>query len=262
MTDTATAPQQLQVAGVTVPYRRQGQGEPVVYLHGKDFGAQWLPFHDRLAATVDLMAPVFPGFGGTPMPAWLRGFDDAVLHQRDLLDALGLDRAHLVGHDLGAWIATEFAVYYPHRVASLTLLAPFGLRAPGHPIADFFGSSPERNAELLFGPDPGPHAALLPQPGDIDSFVAGYADASAAARLMWNPRYDLQLDHRLPRLDIPALVVAAGDDRLVPAAHPRRWAELLRGSRIETIPGAPHALTVTDPERTAEVVSDFVRGSA
>ncbi len=259
-TAVAHAPptQQAEVGGLSLTYREAGAGPAVLYLHGKDFAARWLPFHVELTTTLRVLAPQHPGFGATPAPSWFRGFDDGVIVHRELLDHLGLDRVHVVGLDIGAWMAADLAVFHPERVASLTVVAPFGLRVPGSPIADFFGASGPRNAELLFGADPGPFAELLPAPGDIDAFVASYADASGAARLMWNPRYDLKLDHRLPRLHVPALVVAAGEDRLVPAAHAARLAELLPDARLETIDGAAHAVHLQQPERLAALIQTFI----
>ncbi len=81
----------------------------------------------------------------------------------------------------------------------------------------------------------------------------------AAARLIWDFRYDLKLEHRLPRLGVPALVVAGGDDRIVPAEHPARWAELL-GADVATVPGG-HAFPVQRPDETAALITSFVSGS-
>ena len=60
------------------------------------------------------------------MPEWLDGFDDLVIHYDALLDALELERVHLVGYSLGGWIAAELAIFYPQRLQSLTLITPAG----------------------------------------------------------------------------------------------------------------------------------------
>src|SRR5918999_3605291 len=92
-----TEPERMEVGGVDVAYRRRGDGEPVLYLHGAGFTRMWLPFHERLSESVDLIAPDHPGYGETPMPDWLDGFDDLVLHYDELLDRLGIDTVHVVG---------------------------------------------------------------------------------------------------------------------------------------------------------------------
>ena len=77
-------PDQIEVAGIQTAYRRKGPegggGEPVLFLHGNNFTRMWLPLYERLSQSVDLIAPEHPGFGETPAPAWVRNFDDLVLH--------------------------------------------------------------------------------------------------------------------------------------------------------------------------------------
>ena len=99
-----------------VAYRRKGREPPTLYLHGAGFTRMWLPFHERLSQSVDLIAPEHPGYGETEMPEWLDGFDDLVIHYDALLDALELERVHLVGYSLGGWIAAEIAVFHPRRL--------------------------------------------------------------------------------------------------------------------------------------------------
>ena len=155
MTETAAArpssrfytdPQRLQVGDLEVAYRRSGSGEPVVFLHGAGGTRMWLPFYERLSETVDLIAPEHPGFGDTEFPDWLDGFDDVVLHYRDFLDELALDRVHLVGFSLGGWIAADLAIFYPERLKSLTLISPAGLHVAGspeaRPVRDAAGADP------------------------------------------------------------------------------------------------------------------------
>jgi len=252
------APIALDVNGAPAAVRRQGIGEPVLFLHGSHFGGMWLPFHTRLAATFDLLAPELPGFPEAAVPDWVQGFDDLVLHYRALLDALELESVHVVGHALGGWVAADLAVFYPERVRSLSLLAPAGLRVPGHPMAEYLGMAPERVAQLLFNGDPGEHAGLLPDATDAEAFARNYGETGVTVRLIWERRYDLRLERRLPNVRIPTLVVQGEDDRLIPNVHAARWAELLPEAHLETIPGTGHAFFVQAPDATAEVVTDFI----
>ena len=74
-----TEPSWLRVGDLDVAYRRKGSGEALVFLHGAGATQMWLPFYERLAENVDLIAPEHPGFGDTDFPEWLDGFDDLVL---------------------------------------------------------------------------------------------------------------------------------------------------------------------------------------
>jgi pimeloyl-ACP methyl ester carboxylesterase len=250
-------PERLSVHGLDVALRRKGTGPPTLFFHGAGFTRMWLPFHERLAGHVDLIAPEHPGYGETEMPDWLDGFDDLVIHYDELLDALGLDRVHLVGYSLGGWIAAEFAVFYPRRLESLTLMTPAGLRIVGKPIPSPIAMPPQEFFDLIFN-DKTNMAQYLPSLEDLDEIVHAYGEATTLARLAWNPQYDLKLERRLERVRCPALVVRAEHDRLIPDRMAERYAELLPNSRIETVPGTGHALAYEQPEATADLIGRFI----
>jgi pimeloyl-ACP methyl ester carboxylesterase len=269
-TDTAprrsphySEPDIVEVRGLRVAYRRKGSGPPTLFLHGPGSTRMWLPFYEQMSRSVDFIAPEHPGFGDTPAPEWLEGFDDLVLHYRDLLDVFGLDRIHLIGFSLGGWIAADFAIFYPERLQSLTLITPAGLRVPGAPMADIMRMPPERIPDLLFNGRSQDYLEFLTDPHDLDALLRGYSEASTMARLAWNPRYDRKLDRRLARVTCPALIVEPDEDRLIPNAHCRRWAELLPNARLERVGGRAnptgHGLIMQEPERAAEVVGRFIR---
>jgi pimeloyl-ACP methyl ester carboxylesterase len=261
-----TEPEWVEVDGLRTAYRRKGEGAPLVYLHGAGLTRQWLPLYDELSRRFDVIVPEHPGFGDTKMPGWLRGMDDFVLHYDGFLRALGIEDAHLVGHSLGGWIGAYLAIFYPERFRSLTLVTPAGLRVPEAPMADAFRMSPEIAMEtLLSGAPPEKYLEYFQQGDEIDNTVHAYTEAITFARLMWNPRYDVKLDHRLARIQIPTLVVGAEDDRLIPARHVERWAELVAGATstvVEGEPGEPtgHLLIVQRPRELAEVVAGHAGG--
>jgi pimeloyl-ACP methyl ester carboxylesterase len=255
-----TEPEWIDVAGLEVAYRRKGTGEPTLFLHGAGFTRMWLPFHDELSESLDVIAPEHPGYGATEMPDWLDGFEDLVLHYDELLDALELETVHLVGYSLGGWVAAEFAVYYPRRLRSLTLITPAGLRIMGKPIPNPIAMPPEQFFDLIFN-DKTNMAPYLPNFESLDEIVHQFGEAATLARLAWNPQYDLKLERRLARVTCPSLVVRAEHDRLIPGEMADRYAELLPNSRSETIPGTGHALAYEQPGKTAAVISDFIRAA-
>jgi pimeloyl-ACP methyl ester carboxylesterase len=253
-----TEPEWIEVGGLRVAYRRKGDGPATVYLHGAGLTRMWLPFYEGLAQSLDLIAPEHPGYGETAMPEWLDGFDDLVIHYDALLDALGLERVHLVGYSLGGWIAAELAVFYPRRFESLSLITPIGLRIPGKPLADVFTMDPETLFMTLFN-DPSNAAQILPDFESLEEIEHQFGEAATLARIAWNPRFDPKLERRLERISCPTLVVRAENDRLVPNEMAERYAEVISGARIETVPGTGHALIVEQPQQTADVVSAFIR---
>ena len=254
-----TEPDWIDVGEVRVAYRRKGDGDPVLYLHGNGFTRMWLPFHDRLAESMDLIAPEHPGYGETAMPDWLGGFDDMVLHYDELLDLLELDTVHVVGYSLGGWLAAELAAFYPRRLRSLTLICPAGLRVPGQPAPNLIALTTEAVWDALFD-DPRNADQVRPDYGSVDEVVHLYAEATTFARLAWNPRYDIALERRLRRVDCPALVIRAEHDRIIPDAVAERYASLL-GARVERIDGTGHAIAVERPDEVAALIASHVAGA-
>jgi pimeloyl-ACP methyl ester carboxylesterase len=251
----APAGEHLDLADGRVRLFRAGEGEPLLFLHAAG-GGGWLDYHERLAGSFDVIAPDHPGFGGSDDFDDVEAMDDLVFHYLDVMDALGLDRPHVVGASFGGWIAAELAVAAPHRIGSLVLLSPAGLRLPGHPVADIFLLPPDQLVAALFQHPP--PAAAAPAP-DIDAILAAYRDQSAAARFAWSPYLcDPKLERRLHRITAPTLVVAPAKDRLIPVAHARRYAERIPAARLTEIDDCGHAMYVERPAEFADVTLAFL----
>lgn len=120
---TAPAEGHIDIASGHLHYQRQGHGETVVLVHG--FGLDlrvWAPQWAALAESFDVIGYDLRGFGRSSLP----GAAPYAHHEdlRALLDALGVDRAHLIGHSLGGGVAASFAVAYPRRAGRVLLSAP------------------------------------------------------------------------------------------------------------------------------------------
>jgi pimeloyl-ACP methyl ester carboxylesterase len=259
--DVAPAEEFLQLAGGRVHLLRGGVGEPVLFLHAAGGAGQWLEFHQRLAdAGFEVIAPDHPGFGKSDDFPEAEAIDDLVYHYLDVLDALGLDRPHVVGASFGGWIAAELAVHSPHRIGSLTLLSAAGLRLPEHPVTDLFLLPPSRLMTTLFHDPPPP--APAPPPGatlDIDAIIAAYREATSLARFSWVPFLsDPKLERRLRRITAPTLVVAPSDDRLIPVEHAKRYAASIRGAAYAEVAECGHAMYFERPAAFASVITEFL----
>jgi pimeloyl-ACP methyl ester carboxylesterase len=211
--------------------------------------------YEQLAQNVDFIAPESPGFGETPMPSWFRDFSDLSILYDQFFEQLGLDQIHLVGYSMGGWAASEFASYYPRRLKSLSLIVPIGLRLEDNPGVDLFQLSPADLMNRLFN-DKTVMAEYMAGMDDFDEGVHLYAEMSAAARLMWAPRYNIALERRLQRLNCPTLVVRAEDDHLVPNEMAEKFAATLPNNRLVTIPETGHEPCL---ERPAELVEEITR---
>ena len=264
----------LELDGGRVHLLRGGSGEPVLFLHAAGGAGEWHEFHALLSEHFDVIAPDHPGFGKSDDFPQLTAIDDLVYHYLDLLDALGLDRPHVVGASFGGWIAAELAVHSPHRIATLALLSAAGLRVPGHPVPDIFLMSPPTLVQTLFHALPPPargvergssplEAGQGVEEGapamDVDAIIAAYRDATALARFSWVPYlHDPKLERRLRRITAPTLVAVPGDDRLIPAAHAGVYAERIPHARLATIPDCGHAMYFEKPAAFADLVTSFI----
>jgi pimeloyl-ACP methyl ester carboxylesterase len=257
LANDAPADEYLELADGRVHLFRAGLGEPLLFLHAAGGAGTWHEFHRRLAGSFDVVAPDHPGFGGSDDFADAEAIDDLVFHYLDVIDALGLERPHVVGAAFGGWIAAELAVAAPHRVASLVLLSPAGLRLPDHPVADIFLLSPGELAAALFhDPPPVPDGAAPP---GIDAILAAYRDQAALARFSWSPYLcNPKLERRLHRITAPTLVVSPSHDQIIPVAHGRRYTERIPGARFTEIADCGHAMHEERPAEFADVVVRFV----
>ena len=241
----------LAVRGVRTHLMHGGRGEPLLVLHPEYGAGNWHPYLDGLAARFRVLAPDHLGFGESERPDWLEGIDDLVLHYIDLLDALAVSRAAVLGTSLGGWIAAELAAAYPERVTRLVLVGAAGLKIDGVPRYDVFLNAVEDTLRHLFH-DESRSAQLLPTEFGPDVLVRGYREATTLARLAWNPYlYNPKLERRLQRITAPTLVVWGAQDAFLPPAYGEAYARAVSGAALRTVADCGHLVPY---ERTAEFV--------
>jgi pimeloyl-ACP methyl ester carboxylesterase len=251
----AVRPRRLAVTGGSISYLSAGSGPPLLFLHGGGGAGVWHEAHAIWAREHRVVAPDHPGFAGSDELPDVEGVDDLVYHYLDVIEALELERPALVGASFGGWVAAELAVAAPDRFRALVLLSPVGLRIPEHPIADVFFMRPDQLVGALFA-DPARAPVLTP---DVDTLLAAYRDQTALARFTWSPfMSNPKLHRRLGRIAVPTLVLWPEHDRIVPRAHAERYAQLIPGAGLETIPDCGHALHLEQPQAVAHAVGRFL----
>lgn len=244
----------VQPSGLTAHYYRAGSGPTLLYLHHMLGLVGWEPALDRLAESFDVIAAYHPGWG--PAKDELPEVDtnlDLVLYYTDLLDALGVERAHVAGISVGAWIAAELAALYPGRVERLVLVNPIGIWNPDAPGEDPFAQSPAAPTGVLFS-QPDNRASLLMEGRDrLEAYVAEALDLRASAKFMW-PIPDTGVEARLPRIKAETLVITSAHDRVVPAALGPAWQAAIPGAELTELPDAGHLAELEAPEAFADLI--------
>ena len=278
---------QVRVRDVEISTLTAGDGpEHVICVHG--LGSNKTSFFETVAALAaehTVHAIDLPGFGSSSKPARAAYdapyFADAV---RGLMDALGIERAHLIGNSMGGRVSLELALSTPERVSSLSLLAPalaFLRRRELVPLVKLI--RPELAAiphtlrqarvraqfwSMFARPE-----RLDPATADIacDEFSRTYRSRAAriafyaAARNIYldAPHGERGLYSRLRELDLPALFVWGDQDRLIPAGFSRHVGEALPDVRQVILPDCGHVPQVELPEETNALIAETIElGSA
>jgi pimeloyl-ACP methyl ester carboxylesterase len=251
----------LRVApsGRNVHYYRAGKGEPLLYLHHVAGLAGFEPALARLAQSFDVVAPFVPGWGPAKddLAGVERGPLDLTLHHADLLDALRLESAHVVGISIGAWMAAELAAIYPARVRRLVLVNPLGIWLEHAQGADPFAQHPLEPTRALFADPKLRESALLAgHANPVEGLIAEMLALRASAKFLW-PIPDTGVAARLPRVRAATLVVTSEKDAVVPAAHGPAWQKLIPGARLAALPAAGHLAELEQPDAFAALVRAF-----
>lgn len=263
----------MKVGGTSVEMLEDGSGPPVVYLHGvydvHTFQGGAFRFHEQLARHCHLMMPAHPGCGESTGSSDIMNIEDLAFHYLDVLDALKIDAATIVGFCLGGWIAAEMAIRNPERVGRLVMIGAGGLQVKGALNADLFMYSQNRDGgimlelrELLFGDAGGELANAIVPDGRVSvaDEVRRYKGLTIAGRVGWEPPYflDMKLQRRLHRITAPTLLLWGDQDRLIPIANGKAYAAGIPSSALQTIKRAGHSVHIERPEECLELVLPFI----
>jgi pimeloyl-ACP methyl ester carboxylesterase len=251
----------IAIGGKSIQLFTGGGGPPLLYLHGAGT-YWWTPVHDLLAARRRVYLPVHPGFGRSEGFDEIESMEDLVFHTADVLDALGLEQADVVGLSLGGWLAAELALRHPARVRRLVLVDAAGTRVPGVAREDLFMATPARARQLLFAnPSSALATSLVPDAPPPERMEAALRGREAAARLLWNTHVQQRkLTSRLGRIKAPTLVVWGTEDRLLPRALGEAYQRGIPGASLVLIDHCGHLPPLEAPERFARAALDFLEG--
>jgi pimeloyl-ACP methyl ester carboxylesterase len=252
---------EIRGGAVSFRVRAAGRGAPLVYFHSYYEQGAWSPFLDRLAGSFRVYAPAHPGVSGSTGIESLDDLLDLTLAYDELLGALGLERAHLVGHAFGGMVAAEIAAVFPGRAHTLTLVSPLGLWRDDAPSADtLILPADELSAALWRDPTSAIAREWSAAPsGDAESLAAEVESIqrrSSMAKFVW-PIPDKGLSKRLHRIAAPTLLVWGDDDRANPLVYAEEWQRRIKGAALRFLPGG-HMLLMETPETAARTIAEFL----
>jgi 2-hydroxy-6-oxonona-2,4-dienedioate hydrolase len=272
---------------VDVRVQEVGEGPPVLFLHGgPNSGSTWLELASRLSGLRCLLLDR-PGTGlSDPLPDPIRPHNVAAVAETmaiDVLDALGIDRAHLVASSFGGMIALRSAAAHPERFDRMVQMACPAF-APGMRTPPFMRAIMTPVLGRLIGALPPNHKAnrsIMRQIGHgasldagrlSDTFMDWYLALQRCTDTMDNERrmiapagsaagFDRRLtipDEVLARVTTPTYFLWGSDDTFggVEVAH--RMVAAMPAAELEMLPQAGHLPWLDDPDHAARVVSDFL----
>src|SRR5688572_15380877 len=242
--------------GLTVGYRRSGRGAALVLLHGFLCDSRcWLPQLAGLSDSFTVIAWDAPGAGVSSDPA---GPFTTTAYARclaDLLDAIGVGRAHIVGLSWGGILAQEFYRQYRERVRSLVLADTY---------AGWRGSLPEaawkQRLATCLTDSTGPPAALVTKfvPGALSDNAPPEVREQFAAivrefhpvgfRLMSLSSAEMDTRDLLPTIRAPTLLLWGQDDRRSPLHIANQLHTAIPDAELAIIPRAGHLSNMEEPE--------------
>jgi pimeloyl-ACP methyl ester carboxylesterase len=271
---------QIDLHGRRVIYRVAGSGPPVVLIHGMlNSSSHWRAVALNLAREHTVVAPDLIGHGDSAAPRGDYSLGAHAASIRDLLAAIGIERATIVGHSLGGGVAMQFFYQFPQRVQRLALISSGGLGREVSPMlrtAALPGVSgllsltirPRVLRALRGGGtrlrERGVAAGIYMQA--IARALAPLENADARGAFLQTLRSVIDIHgqrvsatDRLYLLEtMPTLIVWGGRDNTIPLHHGRRAHEAIPGSEFRVLDGAAHFPHLEDPEGLSELLREFI----
>lgn len=265
----------IRAAGIGTNYHDRGSGFPILFIHGSGPGvsawANWRLVLPELAKTFRVIAPDMAGFGFTERP---RGatydLDGWVAQAIGLLDALGVQKAHIVGNSFGGAIALALAIRHPDRVGRLALMGSVGVPFPitdgldavwGYQpsldkmkkLLDIFAFSralvTDELAELRY------RASI--RPGFQESFSAMFP----VPRQRWvDAMASRESDIRA--LPHETLIIHGRDDRVIPLSNSLTLLNWIERSQLHAFSHCGHWVQIEQAARFARLLQEFFSEAA
>jgi len=271
---------QIILHGHRVIYRQTGDGPPLVLIHGMiNSSRHWAKVADRLAGDYTVIAPDLIGHGESSTPRGDYSLGAHAASIRDLLTAIGIERATIAGHSLGGGVAMQFFYQFPQRTERLILISSGGL---GREVSPMLRGAALPGAGIGLGLAAnrlvigalGLTTWLLKRAG---SDLGRQTEAIARALKPLSPPgarrafletlrsvidirgQKVSATDRLHLLETtPTLIVWGERDHTIPIEHGANSHATIAHSSFETLPRAAHFPNLEDPEGLASAIAAFL----
>ncbi len=257
-----------------VSYVDEGAGDPVILIHGIPvWGYLWHALIPTLAKKHRVLAPDLIGFGYSDKSDC---FDRAIARQAEMIDAwmekTGVERAHIVAHDIGGGVALRLATLFPHRVMRLCVMNTVcydswpieAMLQFGHPETRRKVSASTAITMLKQALKQG--FATSPDDEILDGILAPYTTEVGKLSLIrnaaaLNTNLTTEITALLPKIVTPTLILWGEDDVFQLVKYGERLARDIPGAQLVRVKDARHFVMLDQPKQVAEHISAFLGGT-
>ncbi len=234
-------------------------GVPVVFLHGVGSDKSvWAPQLEHFGASRRAIALDYPGYGESDPAAPGTTRDDYAAAIVEVMDALGVERAHICGLSLGGVIAIAIHHSASERCASLILADTFAVHPDGPAVYDRSVAASEQMSELAAARTP-----VLLAPGASEDLHQEVRETMArvdpqAFRIGAEAVWLADQRERVAAIKVPTLVLVGDQDTVTPPELSRGLAEAIPGAQLHILAGAGHLANVERPNDFNDAVQAFI----
>lgn len=254
-----------------VSYVDEGEGEPVVLIHGiPTWSYLWHRLIPVLSKEKRVLVPDLVGFGYSDKSD---RFDRSIARQAEMIDALmeklGIEKANIVAHDIGGGAALRLATLFPHRVRRLCLMnsvsydswAIEAMIQLGHPGAYYLASASTTAAALRQMIKQGFNET--PEDEILDGILAPYSTEVGKLSLIrnaaaLNTNLTTEITHLLHKIEAKTLILWGADDKFQLLKFGKRLADDIPNAKLIPVENARHFVMIDQPEAVARHVSGFL----
>jgi pimeloyl-ACP methyl ester carboxylesterase len=262
------------VNGQELHYLQRGEGEPLLLIQGMSgthlsWGEEFLALLER-----DFALTIFDnrGVGHSSRVEEPFSIADMADDTAGLLDALGIDRAHVLGISMGGMIAQQLALRHAGRIRTLALGCTYSGGPGSARTSDAIGArlaqawlSGDREQAIRTGWEVNVSPAFAASEERYAAFRENVLAARVALAVIMLQAQAIgghDVAARLGDIDVPTLVIHGDRDEMLPVENGRMIAARIPGARLEVLEGVGHMFWVEEPARSAELIREHARAAA
>jgi len=244
----------LLIKGLEVIFRVEGEGRPLLILHGWGSKSEnWQRVGELLARNgLKVIIPDLPGFGASDQPKTAWELDDYCDFIEEFIKLLNLEKFYLLGHSFGGALAVKCSLEFPEKTEKLFLVS----------AACFRKKTPKKRFLYILSkifPSCFLSSSLLRRAFYRFIVRSDYLFVEGLMKEIYLKVIKQDLSDILPQVQVPTVIVWGEKDNITPIKDANLINKKIKNSNLEILPGAKHDLNLKNPEELSEAITKFLR---